>query len=77
MLALRRGWGLPEDFKAEIPLTLPEEFKAEMVKRKVACAGAETWCYGGSVQQRSSEPSLCNVKQFYNYMLIKGVLTQL
>lgn len=46
MLALRRGWGLPEDFKAEIPLTLPEEFKAEMVKRKVACAGAETWCYG-------------------------------
>lgn len=46
MLALWRGWGLPEDFKAEIPLTLPEEFKAEMVKRKVACAGAETWCYG-------------------------------
>lgn len=31
----------------------------------------------GSIQQRSSEPSLCNVKQFYNYVLIKGVLAQL
>lgn len=31
----------------------------------------------GSVQKRSSEPSLCNIKQFYNYMLIKALLTEL